>query len=79
MAQNFAKYLGYFCKELCSQELLKNRPIWSHCSRIAIYDHRDWAQIGQSSTSFSSMRFLCTEEVVSDEILFFVNNSRLIG
>ena len=24
------KYLGYFCKKICSQELSKSRPIWSH-------------------------------------------------
>ena len=30
--QKVAKYLGYFCKTICCQKLIKkNRPIWSHC------------------------------------------------
>ena len=28
--KNIATHLGYFCKELCSQEYVKNHPIWSH-------------------------------------------------
>ena len=32
IAQNVNKYLGYFSKKICCQELSNNRPIRSHCA-----------------------------------------------
>ena len=32
IAKNVNKYLGYFSKKICCQELSNNRPIRSHCA-----------------------------------------------